>query len=100
MAYTKLRTGTAADRRVVEAHVAAAAVFAALVAAFAAGLQLGAALLVAAGATNCAAIGGVLALAMAIGERALAALDAIVRAVATAAAVAQHAAKILQRAAG
>jgi TRAP-type mannitol/chloroaromatic compound transport system permease large subunit len=61
---------------------------------------LGAVLFVAAGATDCAAVGGVFALAMAIGERALAALNAIVRAVATAATVAQHAAKILQRARG
>jgi hypothetical protein len=61
---------------------------------------LGAVLLVAAGATDRAAVGGVLALAVAIGEGALAALNAIVRAVATAAAIAQHAAKILQRAAG
>jgi hypothetical protein len=91
---------SAADRGVAEAYVAAAAVFAALVAAIAAGLQLGAALLVAAGATDCAAVGRVLALAVAIGKRALAALNAVVRAVATAAAVAEHATQILQRAAG
>jgi hypothetical protein len=88
--------GAAANRGAAEAHVAAAAVFAALGAAIAAGLQASAALLVAAGAMNAAAVGGVLALAVAIGKRAIAALNAILRAAAAAAAVAQHAAKILQ----
>jgi hypothetical protein len=90
---------TAAYRRAIEAHVAGAAVFAALLAAFAAGLQGGAALLVAAGATDGAAVIGVLALAVAVRKRALAALQAILRAAAAAQTVAQHAAKVLQRSA-
>ncbi|HTQ37447.1 MAG TPA: hypothetical protein VMJ32_00365 [Pirellulales bacterium] len=54
-------------------------------------------MLVAAGAGDAATIGGVLALTMAIGKRAIAALNAILSAAATAAAIAQHAAQILQR---
>jgi hypothetical protein len=95
--YIHCLAGAAADWRVAEANVAAAAAFAALFAAFAAGLQLGAALLVAAGASDAATVGSVLALAMAIGKRALAALNAVARAAAAAAAIAQHAAEILQR---
>jgi hypothetical protein len=60
-------------------------------------LQRIAALLVAARATDAAAIRGVLALAMAIGKGALAALNAVLGTAAAAAAVAQHAAEILQR---
>jgi hypothetical protein len=89
----------AANRRAVEAHVAGAAVLAALAATFAAGLQCIGTLLVAAGAANRATIVGVLALAMAVGERALAALQTVLSAAATAQSVAQHATKILQRAA-
>jgi hypothetical protein len=57
---------------------------------------LSAALLIAADASDAATICGVLAFAMAIGERALAALNAVVGAVAAAAAIAQHPAKVLQ----
>jgi hypothetical protein len=89
----------AANRRAVKAHVAAATAVAALGAAFAASLQRRAGLFVAAGASNAATVGGVLALAMAIGKRALAALNAVLRAAAAAAAVAQHAAQVLQRSA-
>jgi hypothetical protein len=89
--------GAAANRRIVEAHIAAATVVAAFGAAFAAGLQRGAGLLIAAGAMDAAAIGSVFALAIAVGKRALAALQAVLRARAAAAAIAQHAAEILQR---
>lgn len=92
----KLLAGAAANRRVVEANVAAAAVLAARREAFAAGLQHFAALLVAAGAGDAAAIGSVLTLAMAVGHRALAHLHAVHHAAAAAKPVAQHAAKVLQ----
>ncbi|MES1227607.1 MAG: hypothetical protein ABUL72_02990, partial [Armatimonadota bacterium] len=87
--------GAAANRCAAKANVAAATVFAALLAAIAAGLQGSAALLVAAGATDAAAVGSVLAFAMTIGKCALAALDAVLRAAAAAAAVTQHAAQVL-----
>jgi len=90
----------AADGRVVEAHVAAAAVLAALADALAASLELLAAFLVAAGAGDAAAVFGLLALAMATGEVALADADAVFTAAATAATFGQHAAEILQRALG
>jgi hypothetical protein len=96
----QLAAGAAADRRVVEADVAAAAAFAALLEAVAASLNHGAAFLVAAGAANAAAVLRVFTLALAAGEIALAALNAIPGTAAAAQAIAQHAAEILQRAAG
>jgi hypothetical protein len=96
----QLSAGAAANRRVVEADVASAAALAALLQAIAARLNHRAAFLVAARAANAAAILRVFALALAAGEINLAALNAIPRAAAAAQAVAQHAAKILQRAAG
>jgi hypothetical protein len=96
----KLGAGAAANRRVVEADVAGASALAALRQAVAASLDHRAASLVAARAADAAAILRVLALALAAGEVALAALNAVPGAAAAAQAVAQHAAKILQRAAG
>ena len=93
--YKKLRAGAAADRRVVEADVAAAAAFAALRKAIAAGLNHGAAGLVAARAANAAAVLGVFALANTDGEVALAAGDSVARAAAAAETVGQHAAEVL-----
>ena len=95
----KLRTGAAADRRVVEADVAAATRFAAGAQAVAAGLDHGLAGLVAGGAADAAAVFGVFALANTDGEVALAAGDSVARAAAAAETVGQHAAKVLQRAA-
>src|SRR5204863_6174613 len=71
----KLRGGTAADRRVVEADVAAATRFAARVKAVAARLDHCTAGLVPRGAANAAAVFGVFALANTDGEVALAAGD-------------------------
>jgi hypothetical protein len=96
----KLRAGAAADRRVVEADVAAATRFAAGVEAVAAGLNHGLAGLVAGSAANAAAVFGVFALANTDGEVALAARNSVARAAATAETISQHAAKVLQRAAG
>ena len=95
-----LGAGAAADRRVVEADVAAAAAFAALLDAFAALLDHLAAGLVAAGAVDAAAVLGEFALAIAASEIDLAAGDAVVGAAAAAEAVAEHLAEVLQRAAG
>ena len=53
---------------------------------------MGTALLVTAGAANAAAIRSVFALAVAIGKRALAALQTVLRAAAAAAAIGEHAA--------
>ena len=100
LASQQLGAGTAADRRVVEADVAAAAALAALLQAIAARLNHRAAFLVAARAANAAAILRVLALALTASEVDLAALNAVPGAAAAAQAVAQHAAKILQRTAG
>ena len=96
----QLGAGAAADRRVIEADVAAATAFAALREAVAAGLQHRTAGLVAAGAADAAAVFGVLALALAAAEVHLAALDAVPGAAAAAETIAQHAAEILQRTAG
>ena len=96
----QLGAGAAADRRVVEADVAAATRFAAGVQAIAACLDHGLASLVAGGAADAAAVFGVFALANTAREIALTAADAVVGAVAAAHAVAEHAAKVLQRAAG
>ena len=96
----QLGAGAAANRRVVEADVAAAAALAALREAIAAGLNHGLAGLVAARAANAAAVLGVFALANTDGEVALTAADAVAGASAAAETVGQHAAEILQRAAG
>ena len=95
-----LRTGAAANWRVVEADVAAATRFAAGAEAVAAGLNHGLAGLVAARAANAAAVLSVFALANTDGEIALAAGDAVERTTAAAETVGQHAAEVLQRAAG
>ena len=94
----KLRAGAAADRRVVEADVAAATRFAAGVEAIAACLDHGLAGLVAGGAADAAAVFGVFALANTDGEVALAAGDSVARAAAAAETIGQHAAEVLQRA--
>jgi len=94
-----LCTGAAADWRVVEADVAAATAFAALRQAIAASLNHRTARLVAARATDAAAVLRVLALALTAREIALAAGNAVPGATATAKAVGQHAAKVLQCAA-
>ena len=91
----KLRAGAAADRRVVEADVAAAARFAAGVEAVAARLNHGLAGLVAGGAADAAAVFGVFALANTDGEVALAAGDSVARAAAAAETIGQHAAEVL-----
>ena len=92
----KLRAGAAANRRVVEADVAAAAGFAAAAQAVAAGLNHGLASLVAGGAADAAAVFGVFALANTDSEVALAAGDSVARAAAAAETVGQHAAEVLQ----
>jgi hypothetical protein len=92
--------GAAANRRVVEADVAAATALAAGFEAIAARLENRAAGFVAGGAADAAAVLGELALADADGQVALAAADAVAGAVAAAEAVAEHAAEILQRATG
>ena len=94
----QLSAGAAANRRIVEADIASAAALAALLQAIAASLNHGAAFLVAAVAADAAAIFSVFTLALTAGEVDLAALNAVLRAAAAAQAVAQHAAKILQRA--
>ena len=96
----QLRAGAAADRRVVEADVAAATRFTAGVEAVAAGLDHGLAGLVAGGAADAAAVFGVFALANTDGEVALAARNPVARAAAAAETVGQHAAEVLQRATG
>ena len=96
----RLGAGAAANRRVVEADVAAAAALAALREAIAAMLTHGLAGLVAAGAANAAAIFGVFAFANADGEIALTARNAVAGATAAAETIGQHAAEVLQRAAG
>jgi hypothetical protein len=83
----KLRTGAAANWRVVEADVAAATRFAAGAEAIAAGLNHCAAGLVARCAADAAAVFGVFALANTHREVALAAGDAVARAAAAAQAV-------------
>ena len=90
--------GAAADRRVVERDVAAAAALAAGGEAIAARLENRAAGLVAGDAGDAAAVLGVLTLASATGEVALAAADAVLAAADAAESVAEHAAEILQRA--
>jgi hypothetical protein len=75
---------TAADRRVVEADVAAAAALAALRQAVAAGLDHRAASFVAAGAADAATVFGVFALANTHRQIALAARDTVQRAAAAA----------------
>ena len=96
----KLGAGAAANRRVVEADVAAATAFAAGVKAIAARLNHCTASLVAARAADAAAVFRVFALANAGRQINLAARNAVHRAAATAQSVGQHAAKVLQRAAG
>ena len=96
----KLRTGAAADRRVVEADVAAATRFAAGAEAIAAGLDHGLASLVATRAADAAAVFGVFALANTDGEVALAAGNAVAGATAATQTVGQHAAEVLQCATG
>jgi len=96
----QLRAGAAANWRVVEADVAAATRFAAGVEAIAAGLDHGLAGFVAGGAADAAAVFGVFALANTDGEVALATGDSVARAAAAAEAIGQHAAEVLQRAAG
>ena len=91
----QLGAGAAANRRVVEADIAAAAAFTALREAIAAGLNHGLAGLVAARAANAAAVFGVFALANTDGEVALAAGDSVARAAAAAETVGQHAAEVL-----
>jgi hypothetical protein len=95
-----LRTGAAANWRVVEADVAGTARFAAGAEAIAAGLNHGLAGLVARRAADAAAVFGVFALANTDGEIALAAGDSVARAAAAAETVRQHAAEVLQRATG
>jgi hypothetical protein len=90
----------AADRRVVERDVAGAARLAASREAIAAGLDHFAAGLVAGDAADAAAVLGVFALANTTGQVALANADAVAGAVAAAEAIAEHAAEILQCAAG
>jgi len=96
----QLGAGTAAHWRVVEADVAAATRFAAGAQAVAACLNHGRAGFVARSAANAAAVFGVFALANTDGEIALAAGDSVTGATAAAKAVGQHAAEVLQRAAG
>ena len=91
----KLRTGAAANWRVVEADVAAATRFAAGAEAIAASLNHGLASLVARRAADAAAVFGVFALANTDGEVALAAGDSVERATAAAETVGQHAAEVL-----
>jgi hypothetical protein len=98
-ALVQLGAGAAADRRVVEADVAAATRFAAGAEAIAAGLDHGLASLIAARAADAATVFGVFAFANTDGEVALAAGDSVARAAAAAETVGQHAAEVLQRAA-
>ena len=93
--HRQLRTAAAANRRVVEADVAAAARLAAARQAVAAGLDHGLAGLVATRAADAAAVLGVFALANTDGEVALAARDTIARAAAAAETIGQHAAEVL-----
>ena len=95
-----LRTGAAADRRVVEADVAAATRFAAGAEAIAASLNHGLAGLVATRAADAAAVFGVFAFANTDGEVALAAGDSVACAAAAAETIGQHAAEVLQCATG
>jgi hypothetical protein len=82
--FQQLRAGAAANRRVVEADIAAAAALAALLEAVAAGLNHRTAGFVARRAADAAAVFGVLALANTAGQIALAAADAIAGATAAA----------------
>ena len=91
----QLRAGAAADRRVVEADVAAATRFAAGAEAVAAGLDHGLASLVAGRAADAAAVFGVFAFANTDGEIALAARDTVAGAAAAAETICQHAAEVL-----
>ena len=97
---SNLPVRAAAHRRVVEANVAAATRFAARLQAVAERLNHGGAGLVARRAANAAAVLRVLALRDADREIALAAGDAVPSAIAAAQSVGQHAAEVLQRAAG
>jgi hypothetical protein len=90
----------AADGRVVEADVAAATRLAALGEAVAAGLEHLAALLVARGAGDAAAVFGDLADAVAASQVALRDAQAVLTATQRAQALREHAAEVLQRAAG
>jgi hypothetical protein len=92
--------GTAANRRVVEADVTAAAALAARAETIAAGLDHCTAGFVARGAADAAAVFGVFALANTDGEVALAARNSIAGATAAAETIGQHAAEVLQRATG
>ena len=98
--HTQLSARAAANRRVVEADVAAATAFTALLQAVAASLNHRAAFLVAARAADAAAVLRVFTLALAAAEVDLAALNAVPSAAAAAEAVAEHAAEVLQRATG
>src|SRR3954470_8445683 len=98
-AVLQLGAGAAANRRAVEADVAAAAALAALRQAVAAGLNHRTAGLVAARAADAAAVLREFALANSNGEVALAAGDAVAAADAAAQTIGQHAAEVLQRAA-
>jgi len=91
------RAGAATAASVAEANVAAAAALAAAFEAIAAGLEHLAALGVAAGAGDAAAVLGVFALAVTAAEREIADLDAVPGAAAGARAVAQRLTKVLQR---
>jgi hypothetical protein len=92
--------GAAADRRVVEANVAAAATLAAGAEAVAASLDHCTARFVARRAADAAAVFSIFALANTDGEIALAAGDSVARAATAAETIGQHAAEILQRATG
>jgi hypothetical protein len=96
----QLGAGAAANRRVIEADVAAAAALAAGLEAVAASLDHRTAGLVARRAADAAAVFGVFALANTAGQIALAAANAVAGATAAAQTVGQHAAEILQCAAG
>ena len=96
----RLAALAAADGRVAEANVAAAAVFAAAREAVTARLEHVAAGLVPAGAGDAAAVGRQVTLADAAGEAALANLNAVEGAAAGAGPFAKHFAKVLQRRAG
>src|SRR5262249_26110128 len=95
----RLSAGAAADRRAIEADVATASAFAALLQAIAARLNHRAAFLVAAGAADAAAVLGVFTLALTAAQVDLAALNAVPGAAAAAETVAEHATEILQCAA-
>jgi hypothetical protein len=98
--HQQLRAGAAANRRVVEADVAAAAALAAGLEALAAGLDHLAAGLIARRAADAATVFGVFTLANAAGQVALAASNTVEGAAAAAESVGEHAAEILQRAPG